>query len=130
MIAATHPQQNTRVMREFVGQPVDQSRTRQSDSEKSADHARFGQRAPDFVQTTFRHGKIDMQEPEDAATRDVRAGIHLRGPVRPRFHNLGASFFHRFGRSIGASAVGHDNFRVRSVNAEMLQKTCDQRCFI
>ena len=127
VIAAAHPQQNPGVMRKLVGQPVDEARSRQTNSEKPADDFRFGKAKADLVETMRRHLYIDMNKPEHVAARRRRPCVHLSGTTCTCPDQTVAKRAGKLRRGIGASAIDDDNFCLWCAGPQAAQKIGDQR---
>jgi len=74
-------------MREAVRQSIDVG-LRQANSKKTAGDIRIIYDSLDFFQTTARNFGIDVDEPENVATRGARTGIHLYRSTGLAYDNL------------------------------------------
>jgi len=96
-------------MREAVRQSINGA-SRQANSKKTACDIRTIHDALDLLQTAPWNFGIDVDEPENVATRGARTGIHLYGPITLAYENIITKVSREISRAIGASAIGDDNF--------------------
>jgi hypothetical protein len=121
VVAASHSQQNSGVMRKTVRQSIN-SASRQAYAEITADHIRIVQYARDFNQASVRDFGIDMHEPKDVTVRGTRAKTHLYRSIAFAYDNLIAKAAGKISRVIGASAVSDNNLRFWRSVTQVLKK--------
>jgi hypothetical protein len=80
VVAASHSQQNSGVMRKTVGQPINRA-SRQANPKITASCIRIIQYARDFIQASLRDFGINMHKPEHFATRSTCTHVHLHSPI-------------------------------------------------
>jgi len=121
VVAASHSQQNSRVMRKTVRQPIN-SAWRQAYPEITASDLRIIHEALDLSQTSVRDFGINMDKPKDVTVRGTRANIHLYCSIAFAYDNLIAKAARKISRVIGASAVGDNNLRFWRSVTQVLKK--------
>jgi len=95
---------------------------RQANSKKTSRDLRVIHDLRDLVQTSPRNFGIDMHEPEHFATRSTCTHVHLHGSIGFAPDELIAKSHTEITCVIGASAVGHNNFRFWRSITQMLKK--------
>jgi hypothetical protein len=110
VIAASHAEQHACVMRKAVCQPINQG-SRQANPEVASDNIRILHDARDLIQTLQWQFGIGVDKPKDVPARGLRPGIHLRCPAALALDNLIAKSSRERICAIGASTIGHNNFR-------------------
>jgi len=96
-------------MREAVRQSINGA-SRQANSKKTACDIWIIHDALDLFQTAPWNFGINVNEPENVATRGARTGIHLYRSTGLAYDNLITKVVCEISRAIGASAIGDDNF--------------------
>jgi hypothetical protein len=94
----------------------------QANSKKTACDFRIMHDALDFLQTTPRNFRIDMDKPKGVAVRGACSGIHLNRPTRLAYAKLIAKAGREISSAIGAPTVGDDNLRFWRSVTQMLKK--------
>src|SRR5438094_777684 len=96
-------------MREAVRQSINRA-SRQANSKKTACDIRIIHDALDLLQTAPWNFGIDVDVPENVATRRARTSIHLYRSTGLAYNNVITKVACEISRAIGASAIGDDNF--------------------
>jgi hypothetical protein len=110
MIAASHPEQESGVMRETVRQSVNNT-PRQADSKETATDFGIAQYAANLIQTSRWNLGVCMQEPENIATGRAGPGVHLcRTATFAAPNQLIAEPHRKPIRAVGACAIDNNNF--------------------
>jgi hypothetical protein len=123
MIAASHPEQKSRVMRKAIRQSVYSGRGRQADPKETATDFWIAHYPHDFIQRFQRHFGICMQKPQNIAARDIGSGIHLFGTAALAApDNLIAEAFRQPVSAVSACAVDDYNFRPTCSLAQIREK--------
>jgi hypothetical protein len=121
VVAASHSQQNSGVMRKTVRQPINVG-SRQAYPEITASDPRIIHEALDLSQTSVRDFGIDMDKPKDVTVRGTSANIHFYRSIALAYDNLIAKAGREISRAIGASAVGDNNLRFWRSVTQVLKK--------
>jgi hypothetical protein len=129
VVATTHSQQNSGVMRKAVGQSINRV-SRQANTKVASRDLWITQDALDLIQATPWNFSIDMHKPKDVAARGVATSIHLYCPVASGLNDLITKARAEGNCVIGASAVSDDNFSAGRSLTQMSQKRPNQRCLI
>jgi hypothetical protein len=121
VVAASHSQQNSGVMRKTVCQPINGA-SRQANSKVTSDRLRIFHNMLNLIQTTPRNFSVTMHKPQHIATRGTRTHVHLHRPIGFAPNELIAKTRAEISCVIAASAVGHNNLRFWRSVAQMLKK--------
>ena len=130
MIAASHPEQKSRVMRKAIRQSVYNRRGRQTDPEETATDFLIAHYPLNFIQRVRRHFGVCVQKPQNITASYACPCVHLRSSSRLRVYNAIAQGHRQFRSAVAAAAVGDNDFRLRSSVAQMPEKRLDQRSLI
>jgi len=112
-------------MREAVRQSINGA-SRQANSKKTACDIRIIHDALDLLQTAPWNFGIDVDEPENVATRGARTGIHLYGPITLAYENIITKVSREISRAVTASPVRDNNLCSHRPFAQM-RKTLPQQ---
>jgi hypothetical protein len=131
MIAASHPKQESRVMRKFVRQSVYSRRGRQADSKETATNFWIAHYARNLIQGFQRHFGVCMQKPQNIAACGIGSGIHLFCTAAiAASDNLSAEALRQLVGAVSARAIDDNNFRSTGSLAQIREKRAYQRRFI
>src|SRR5262249_42048263 len=123
MIAASHPEQEPRIMRKAVRQSVHSRRGRQADPKETATYLWIAHYATNLIQRFQRHFGVCMQKPENIAVSGVGPDIHLlRAAALTGADNLIAETFRQPVGAVSTRAIYDNNFRPRSSPAQIREK--------
>jgi hypothetical protein len=112
MIAASHSEQKSRVMRKTVCQPVYRRRGRQPDPEETATDFWIAHYATNLIQRFQRHFGVGVQKPENIAVCGIDSEIHLPGAAAlAASNNLIAESVRQSTGTVSARAIDDNNFR-------------------
>jgi len=127
MIAASHSEQEPRVMRKAVRQSVHGRRDRQADPKVTASDFWIAHYAANLIQRFRRHFGVCMKEPENIAAGRAGTGVHLyRTAVFAAPNKLIAKPCCKVIRAIGACAIDDDDFRAKGSPAQIREKRAYQ----
>jgi hypothetical protein len=98
--------------------------------EVAADDIRILQDTRYLIQALQWQFGIGVDKPKDIPARGMRPGIHLRGTTPLALNKPIAEACCEISRVIGASTIGHNNFRSRRSLAQVREKSPYQRRLI
>ena len=113
MIAASHPEHQSRVMRKSIRQSVYNRRGRQTDPEETATDFLIAHYPPNFIQRVRRHFGVCVQKPQNITASYACPCVHLRSSSPLRVYNAIAQGHSQFRRAVVAAAVGDNDFCIR-----------------
>jgi hypothetical protein len=123
MIAASHPEQESRVMRKAIRQSVYSRGGRQADPKEAATDFWIAHYPPNLIQRFQRHFGVCMQKPENIAARDIGSGIHLFGAAALAVpDNLIAQALRQLVSPVSACTIDDNNFRPTCSFAQSREK--------
>jgi hypothetical protein len=112
MIAASHPEQEPRVMRKAIRQSVYSRRGRQADPKETATDFWITHYPPNLIQRFRRHFGVRVQKPQNIAACGFGPDIHLFGSTTLTApDNLIATALRQLIGAVGARAIDDNNFR-------------------
>jgi hypothetical protein len=112
VIAASHPQYESRVMRKAVRQPVYGRRGRQADPKETARHFWIAHYTRNLIQRFQRYFGVRMQKPQNIAACGTGSDIHLlRTAALATPDNLIAEALRQLIGAVSARAIDDNNFR-------------------
>jgi hypothetical protein len=131
MIAASHPEQESRVMRKAIRQSVYSRRDRQADPKETATDFWTAHYPPNFIQRFQWHFGVCVQKPQDIAACCVGSNVHLFGTAAiAASDNLIAEALRQLVGAVSARAIDDNNFRSTSSLAQVREKRAYQRRLI
>jgi hypothetical protein len=123
MIAASHPEQESRVMRKAIRQSVYSRRGRQADSKETATAFWIAHYPPNLIQRFQRHFGVGVQKPQNIAACCIDSGIHLFGTAALAApDNLIAEGLRQLIGAVSARAIDDNNFRPTCSLAQIREK--------
>jgi hypothetical protein len=112
MVAASHPERESRVMRKTVRQPVYGGCRRQADPKETATDFWIAHYAPNFIQRFRWHFGVYMQKPENIAACGIGSDVHLfRAAALAAPDKLITEALRQLVGAVIARAVDDNNFR-------------------
>lgn len=84
MIAVAKPEEQARVMRETIGETINEIRTRDANTKKTPDHRWIVQNAGDFIDGIPRNRRVNVEKPKDISPGGAGSGVHLPGAAGRR----------------------------------------------
>lgn len=127
MIAASHSEQKSRVMRKPVRQSVYSRRGRQSDPKETGTDFWIAHYASNLIQRFQRHFGVCMQKPQNIATCRVGSDVHLFGTAAfAASDNLIAEVLRQSIGAVSACAIDDNNFRTPGSFAQVRKKRAYQ----
>jgi hypothetical protein len=127
MIAASHPEKESRVMRKAVRQSVYGRCGRQADPKETATDFWIAHYPPNLTQRVLWHFRVCVQEPKNIAACSIRSDIHLFGTTALAApDNPIAETFRQLAGSVSARAIDDNNFRPAGSLAQVREKRAYQ----
>ena len=77
MLAKAHAQEEAGIVRERIGQAVDEASIWNADAKETADHLALTKHVGYLLKATRWHFAIGVHEPKGVARRSARPGVHL-----------------------------------------------------
>jgi hypothetical protein len=131
MIAASHPEQESRVMRKAIRQSVHGRRGRQADPKETATDFWIAHYPPNLIQRLQRHFGVGMQKPQNIAACGIGADVHLfRTAARAAPDNVIAEALRQSVGAVSARTIDDNNFRPTGSLAQIREKRSYQRRLI
>jgi hypothetical protein len=131
MIAASHPEQESCVMRKAIRQSVYSRRGRQADPKKTATDFWIAHYPLNLIQRFQRHFGVCVQKPQNIAACGVGSGIHLFGTAAlAASDNLIAEALRQLVGAVSARAIDDNNFRPTGSLAQIREKWAYQQRLI
>ena len=131
MIAASHSEQKSRVMRKPVRQSVYGWRGGQAYPKKTATDFWIAHYPPNLIQRLERNFGVGMQKPQNIAAGGVGSDVHLfRTAALAAPDNLIAEALRQLVGAVSARAIDDNNFRPTGSLAQIREKRAHQRRLI
>jgi hypothetical protein len=131
MIAASYPEQESRVMRKAIRQSVYSRRGRQADPKETATDFWIAHYPPNFIQRFQRHFGVCVQKPQDISACCIGSNVHLFGTAAiAASDNLIAEALRQLVGAVSARAIDDNNFRSTGPLAQVREKRAYQRGLI
>jgi hypothetical protein len=121
MIAASHSEQDARIMRESVRQPINQA-SGQANPKITAADSRILHCPVNLFQTSPRYFGVRVHKPKNVTASRGRAGIHLCCPTALTADKAIAKPGREPVRAVCASTIGYYDFSAARSLAQMRQK--------
>jgi len=130
VIAKAHAQKETGIVRERIGQAVDETFIWNADAKETAGYLRLTKDVGYLLKATGWHFAIGVHEPKSVARRGPRPGIHLNRATARSVQTVIAMISCQIDRRIAAAPIDYDYLGVTGSLTQAPKKPLNARGFV